>query len=226
MNKWAIRLIYTVVILLTVVVGYQLWLKHSAGKTAHRALPDMVYGPQDSDVSVVEFMDYRCAACRAAHPEVKKAIADHPDVRFTIRHLPVFGTPSIIEADMALVAARHGKFKDMHEILISRENAVSDDEILSIAGQLGLNTETFREEMRAGENGAILHSTLIIANALNIPATPTFLINNRLFSPTEGPLTAADLAREIAAARAKANGRRAVPAYESPAAAAPAPAAP
>ncbi len=204
--KWFNIAIYTIAVLLVLVIGYQQWAKGNAYKVAHKALPDMVFGPADSDVSVVEFMDYRCGACRAAHAEVKKAIAANPDVRFTVRHMPVFGLPSIIEADMALTAARHGKFKDMHEILITRENAVTEEEILSIAGSLGLDTKTFREEMKSGENGAMLQSTMMLAKTLGVTSTPTFLINNRIFRATVAPVTADDLAAEITAARADGKG--------------------
>lgn len=203
MNKWVIRAIYVVAVLLMVVIGYQYWSVKSAYKLAHKTMAEMSFGPADADVSVVEFLDYRCAACRGAHPEVMKAMAAHPDVRFTFRHWPVFGKPSIIEADMAIVAARHGKFKEMHEILISREDPVAEEEILPIAESLGLNTATFREEMKAGENGALLLSTDTLGRLLRLPSTPSFLINDRIFTPTTGPVTAEDLAKEIAAAKAE-----------------------
>lgn len=204
--KWVNIAIYTVAVLLVLVIGYQMWAARTAYKVAHKTLPDMVFGPEDSDVSVTEFMDYRCGACRATHEEVKKAIAANPDVRFTVRHLPVFGLPSVIEADMALTAARHGKFKEMHEILITRENAVTEEEILTIAESLGLDTKTFRQEMQSGENGATLQSTLMLSKTLGVTSTPTFLINNRVFRATVAPVTADDLAAEIAAARADGKG--------------------
>lgn len=203
MGKWIIRGIYAVAVILMVFIGYQYWSIKSAYKIAHKTMAEMSIGPADADVSVVEFMDYRCAACRRAHAEVMKAIAAHPDVRFTFRHWPVFGRPSIIEADMAIVAARHGKFMEMHEILISRENPVAEEEILPIAASIGLDTTTFREEMKAGENGALLLSTDTLGRLLQLPSTPSFLINDRIFTPTTAPVTAEDLAREIAAAKAE-----------------------
>ena len=203
MNKWIIRAIYAVAVILMVFIGYQYWSIKSAYKLAHRTMPEMSFGPADAAVSVVEFMDYRCAACRRANPELMKAIEAHPDVRFTIRHWPVFGLPSILEADMAIVAARHGKFREMHDILISREDPVAEEEILPIAQSLGLDTTTFREEMKAGENGALLLSTDTLARLLRLPSTPSFLINDRVFTPTTAPVTAEDLAREIAATKAE-----------------------
>ncbi|MBU0799484.1 MAG: thioredoxin domain-containing protein [Alphaproteobacteria bacterium] len=198
---WYIRAIYAVVFVLAVFVGLRFWSIQSAYNHAADTLPGMSVGPADADVTVVEFLDYRCAACRTAHASVQQIISEFPDVRFTYRHMPVFGNQSVIEGQIALTAARHGKFAEAHEWLIGREDPVSEDEIAAFATDIGQDPAVFRQEMKQPENAEIFFKTLDIQDALGITQTPAFLINRKLFMPTIGPLTTDDLRREINAAR-------------------------
>lgn len=197
----ALRLIYLTVFVLAALVGWKVWAQQSSLRAAPQTLAAMAYGPEDAKVTVVEFMDYRCAACRKAHSVMMQATEEFPDVRFTFRHLPVFGKPSVVEAQMAQTAARHGRFREMHEILINRENAVQEEEILTLAAQARLDTNSFRDEMRQPDNAEIMYKTLDIAKTLHIDQTPAYIIGNRVFIPRGAPVTIEDLRREINAAR-------------------------
>lgn len=201
--KWFIRITYALVALLVVFVAGRFYYIQHAYKLAPKTLAEMSYGPADAAVTVVEFMDYRCGACRAAHPVVQQAIEEFPDVRFTFRHLPVFGQPSIVDAQVAITAARHGQFTAAHETLIARENPMSEDDIAAFATSINQDPAIFREEMRQEANAAIFYDTLQIAQLLKIPQTPAFLINKKMFYPTQGPLTIEDLRAAINEARNK-----------------------
>lgn len=199
--KWFLRALYLLVALLVVALGVRFWFLQKAYDTAPQTLAGMSYGPADADITIVEFLDYRCAACRDAHPVVQQAIAEFPDIRFTFRHLPVFGQPSIVDAQIALTAARHGHFTAAHELLISRENPMSEDDIAAFATSIGQDPALFREEMRQPANAEIFYETLKIAEILKIAQTPAFLINKNIFYPTTGPLTIEDLRAAINAVR-------------------------
>lgn len=199
--KWFIRVIYAAVAVLVILVGARFWIVESAYGRAAETLPGMSYGPEDAALTVVEFMDYRCDACRNAHPVVQQAIAEFPDVRFTFRFLPVFGTPSVIEGQVALTAARHGHFAKAHEYLIARETPVTEDDIAAFATSIGQDPALFREEMRQEDNGRFFMRTINLAQVLGIPQTPAFVIGRRVFYPTVQDVTIEDLRREINAAR-------------------------
>ena len=48
-----------------------------------------VIGPADAPVTIVEFFDPSCEACRAFYPTVKQILAAHPeDVRLVLRYTP------------------------------------------------------------------------------------------------------------------------------------------
>ncbi len=46
-------------------------------------------GPAKAAVTIVEFSDLECPACKAAQPTVDRLIADEPDVRFIFQNFPL-----------------------------------------------------------------------------------------------------------------------------------------
>ena len=65
-----------------------------------------ILGPADAPVTIVEFFDPACEACRAFHPIVKDIMAEHGEaVRVVIRYTPFHGAASE-EAIRVLEAAR------------------------------------------------------------------------------------------------------------------------
>src|SRR6266478_6645095 len=80
---------------------------------------DHVRGPASADVTVVEYGDFACPSCRAAHPMIKDLVARFPDVRFVFRanprsHLFPEAEPA---AEAAEAAAAQDQFWQMHDRL-------------------------------------------------------------------------------------------------------------
>ena len=51
---------------------------------------DHTIGPANAPVTLVEFGDYQCPHCRAAHPVVKSLIEEFGgNMRFVFRHFPL-----------------------------------------------------------------------------------------------------------------------------------------
>ncbi len=46
-------------------------------------------GPANAPVTIVEFADLQCPACKAALPEIQKLIADEPNARFVFQQFPL-----------------------------------------------------------------------------------------------------------------------------------------
>lgn len=71
-----------------------------------------ILGPQEAPVTIVEFFDPACEACRAFYPVVKDIMAKHGDaVRLVLRYTPFHGAASE-EAIKVLEAAR---MQDVYE---------------------------------------------------------------------------------------------------------------
>ena len=88
---------------------------------------DPAQGAVGAPVTIVMFSDFQCSACSAAHPILKKAIAEYKDrVRFVVRDFPL---ESIHEnafqaAQAAQAANAQGKFFEYTELLYNNQNSL------------------------------------------------------------------------------------------------------
>ena len=83
-------------------------------------------GNKDAKVTIVEFGDYQCPACGAAHPIVKSVLEEYKDntnVNFVFRHFPLdsIHPNAHISSEAAEAAGAQGKFWEMHNILYERQ---------------------------------------------------------------------------------------------------------
>ncbi|HSC86846.1 MAG TPA: thioredoxin domain-containing protein, partial [Polyangiaceae bacterium] len=77
-------------------------------------------GPGDAIITVVEFADFECPACKAASPALDKVLAENPDVRFVFKNFPLDMHPNAESAARAAMAAdKQGKFWEMHHELFA-----------------------------------------------------------------------------------------------------------
>jgi protein-disulfide isomerase len=50
-----------------------------------------VSGNPEGDVTLVEFLDYRCGYCKKAHPEVQELLKRDPNIRLVVKEFPIRG---------------------------------------------------------------------------------------------------------------------------------------
>lgn len=152
-----------------------------------------ILGPTDAPVTVVEFFDPACEACRAFHPTVKGILADHPeDVRVVVRYTPFHGEASEV-AIKALEAARmQGVFEPVLEALLEAQprwashGAPNVDLIMEVAAAAGLDPEAAQDQMRAPDVIGTLNQDRADVEAVGIRGTPTFFVNGKPL-PEFGP---------------------------------------
>jgi protein-disulfide isomerase len=63
----------------------------------------------EGDITLVEFMDYRCGYCRKAHDEVKELVESDGNIRYVIKEFPILGEASLLSSQFAIaVRLLHG----------------------------------------------------------------------------------------------------------------------
>ena len=78
-----------------------------------------ILGPEDAPVTIVEFFDPACEACRAFHPIVKDIMAEHGDaVRVVIRYTPFHGEGSETAIRVLEAARMQGVFVPVLEAIL------------------------------------------------------------------------------------------------------------
>ncbi|MBS4046872.1 MAG: thioredoxin domain-containing protein [Alphaproteobacteria bacterium] len=93
-----------------------------------------IIGPADAPVTIVEFFDPACEACKAFHPQVKQILSSWPgQIRLVIRYAP-FHRDASVEAVRVLEAARaQGKFESTLEVLLANQRTWSGQGVNSTA---------------------------------------------------------------------------------------------
>jgi protein-disulfide isomerase len=82
---------------------------------------------------------------------VRELLADFGDVRYVWRHLPLRDVHPHAQfaSEAAEAAGAQGAFWPMHDRLLDHQGALTGRDLLEYAGQIGLDTERFKADMRA-----------------------------------------------------------------------------
>lgn len=142
-----------------------------------------VGGNPDGDITVVEFMDYRCGYCRRAFAEVEELIGSDGNIRFVVKEFPILGEQSLLSAQFAVAVQQlHGDqaYKDVHDALIQLRADATEDSLSRLAEAFGLDPAPIIDRMTAPEVIAVVEANHALADALKITGTPTFVIGERM----------------------------------------------
>ena len=83
-------------------------------------------------------------------------------------------------AQALLSAGAQGKFWEMHDKLLEISPDLSQDSLVKIAEELGLDMDRFASELAAMKHKAEIDADVKIAHDLDLYNTPTFFINGRM----------------------------------------------
>lgn len=146
-------------------------------------------GDSKAKVSLVEFGDFQCPACAAAHPIVKKVIADYqnnPQFNFVFRQFPLISIhPNAMpSAQASEVAGKQGKFWEMYDRLYETQNdwstsATAKDLFTNYAGALGLDAGAFRSDLDNQTFREVVQADIDDGTKLGVQGTPTFYLNGQ-----------------------------------------------
>ena len=114
---------------------------------------------------------------------------DNGTLRFEWRDFAYLGQESKTAAQAARVAQEQGKFWEYHDLLYQNQGSInggtySDDKLVGLARQLGLDIESFESGLASGRFEEVVQEDLREAQELGIQGTPSFIINEqRLVGP-------------------------------------------
>ena len=142
-----------------------------------------VGGNPNGNITVVEFMDYRCGYCRRAFQEVEDLVGRDGNIRFILKEFPILGEQSVLASQFAIAVQQlHGEdvYKDVHDALMLMQTDVSKETLTRLAESFALDPAPIIERMDAPEVTAIIDANHQLAQALNISGTPTFVMGDQL----------------------------------------------
>ncbi len=151
-----------------------------------------VGGNPDGDITIVEFMDYRCGYCRRAFPEVEELIASDGNIRVITKEFPILGEESVIAARFAIAAQQvlgDEPYKMLHDAMMSYKGDLSVAGLTKLAETLDLASEKITAHMDSDEVSAVIAANRALGDQLQISGTPTFIMQDQIirgYVPLDG----------------------------------------
>ncbi|MBI4592321.1 thioredoxin domain-containing protein [Candidatus Uhrbacteria bacterium] len=156
-------------------------------------------GAETPTVTVVEFGDFECEACRTLAASLEILVRTFPDdVLVVWKDMPnesthELATPTAIAAHCA---DRQGMFWQYHDALFERQPYLSETQFTQIATDIGLDVEKFQTCYDARDTLPIVKKDYEEGLALGITSTPTLYIGDQTLV---GAVTTQDLIDLVAA---------------------------
>lgn len=141
---------------------------------------DHVLGLATAPVTLVEYGDYECPYCGAAHRSVERVLqVMGNDLRFAFRHFPLsqIHPHAYQAAEAAEAAGAQGRFWEMHDLLFENQDRLGLRDLIGYAGALGLDLERFVTDLRGHAHAGRLREDFLSGVRSGVNGTPTFFVN-------------------------------------------------
>lgn len=138
------------------------------------------------DRELLEYLDFQCPYCRAAHGAIKSVVLGDLEgrVRHRVRHFPLREKHPRADATAraAEAAGRQGRFWEMHDLLFERFEAVADDDLLAYARELGLDEARFAADLADPALAAAIEEDRDAGLAMGVTGTPGLFLDGERYT--------------------------------------------
>lgn len=142
-----------------------------------------VGGNPEGDITLVEFMDYKCGYCRKAFDEVEELISSDGNIRFIVKEFPILGPQSTLSSRFAVATkllAGDDAYQAIHTALMTYNGEVNEAALTRLAEPLGLEADKILAHMDSEEVSQILAANRALARKMAISGTPTFIMQDQM----------------------------------------------
>jgi protein-disulfide isomerase len=157
-----------------------------------------VMGNPNGDITIVEFMDYRCGYCKGVKPVLDQVLKEDGKIRLVLKEFPILGPASKTASMAAIASIKQGKYVAFHNALMAYPNNLTDEVIFALARQVGIDVAKLKEDMKSDEVTGLIARTNKLAQELGINGTPAFIIGDEI---VPGAIGADEFKARISAAR-------------------------
>lgn len=154
-----------------------------------------ILGAGTDGVTLVEFGDFQCPACRSYFPVVQQVKDKYGDrIKFQFRHFPLvqIHQNAMVAHRAAEAAGRQGKFWEMHDLLYERQQSWQDSNnptaiMEDYASELAINVDKFKTDFASESVNDTISADIKAGQAVGAKSTPTFTLNGQVIEnlPTD-----------------------------------------
>lgn len=166
---------------------------------------ETIKGDMNAPITLVEYSDFQCPACKLYSTTVTSVIDANADVRLVYRHFPLDQHQNARKAAAAAEAAgKQKKFFEYHDMLFDTQDdwGTSKDaekKFVEFAQKLKLNVDTFKKDMASKDIQSAVEADYQSGIQIGVDSTPSFYLEGVRIKPN----SAAEFQTLIETARTK-----------------------
>jgi protein-disulfide isomerase len=143
-----------------------------------------IQGPSEAPVTVVEFSDYQCPACRRNHETMKKILETYRDrVQYAYKDFPLRSHRWAAKAaEGARCAGEQHKFAEFQDMLFNGDQEPAPDQMEVYALEMGLDSVQFRQCLDSGKYRSAVEKSIEDGKSIGVNSTPTLVVNGRILT--------------------------------------------
>src|SRR6266446_5379556 len=157
-----------------------------AKKTLEKGVSGPERGPKEAQVTIVEFGDLQCPACKAAQPAIEGLVAAEPNARFVFQNFPLemhnWAAKGAAYADCVAQASNDAFWKFVAKTYETQSDitaANADEKLTALADGAGVKGADIATCASTPAAKAHVDASLALGKAVNVTGTPTLFINGR-----------------------------------------------
>lgn len=158
----------------------------AANKILEKEITGPSRGPKDAAVTIVEFGDLQCPACKAAQPVIEALVAAEPKARFVFQNFPLemhnWAAKGAAYADCVGRASNDAFWKFVAKTYetqsdITAENA--DEKLTALADGVGVKGADIAGCATTPVTKAHVDASIALGKSVDVTGTPSLFINGR-----------------------------------------------
>ena len=137
-------------------------------------------GNLKATLTLVEYGDFQCPACRRAHGLVKRLLKERGnDLCFVFRNFPKpqFHPYAYAAAIAAEAAGKQSKFWEMYDLIFENQSKLDANYLVSLAQDIGLDSAQFDIDRKSDDVLNKIKMDIESGIRSGLKGTPTFFLN-------------------------------------------------
>jgi protein-disulfide isomerase len=166
----------------------------SAPSTDYAYIQGLTMGDTNAPVKVIEFADFQCPWCQYfalnMEPDFVSKYVDQGLVYYTVSPMAFLGQESVDAALASYCANDQGKYWEYRNELFTNLNGENEgyysiENLVTYAGNVGLDQGKFQVCLAAGEHQGDLNAAEDFATQAGVNSTPSFWVNGVVVSAND-----------------------------------------
>ncbi len=153
-------------------------------------------GPKGAPVTIVEFGDLQCPACKAAQPTIEALVAAEPNARFVFQNFPLemhnWAAKGAAYADCVGRASNDAFWKFVSKTYETQADITADtadEKLTAIAEGAGVKGADIAACAAKPETKSRVEASMALGKSVDVTGTPTLYINGRKVGSFDSRMT-------------------------------------